>query len=639
MRQRLRNSPIFAHVQHVVSRDTLTRCALVLLALLLLTWLGELTFSGDSRAADPSAEDIGTSLWSGLEKTLQILLLLLTLFALRWQLHLVDSRERPFWNDLTAVYLAWLGQVVLYALPLHHGMPFYLVAELLLAAGYIAWILVLERQPHRRQRLRPKALERTLAWPAATLFVVGLLVYFVLIPMATHEDEYLRFYSSMLSYLTLDLYITLRLLHQVRITASRHWKAIYGVLVLASGCMLVVDLLEVLSLAGFTSSLGLAPLYGVQWIALVFASRIRHRRSANDEPAEDPATASMAAPSLHTMISAVALPMIHFAGYRFEWLDHRTLAARELVVAVWVVLMGCFALVQHWLLVQKARQLWIDWAKADKALRRSEQKARVVTERLRSRKTLEATEERFDIAFQASPTPSALLSLTQGRFHEVNGAFARLTGWRKHQLQDQTPGDLRLWWSRRDAVRLRRQIRNRMRVEDFKTHLRSSTGQRVEVSISAEVMEMESSARLLVVAHPQDEPEQVLQVPDLNRAEPCVFAVDQRDRILAWNGTATRQLGWQDTEVLQCYAGEILAPTGQTEDADVLSRQRWRTALGRRVTMQTVNVPLTQLPSDTAGHGRLVIGQLKQRKPRRPSHKTLDETSPSVDGRHSGEAE
>lgn len=620
LRQRLLNSPIVAHVRHVVTRDVLTRWGLLLLGLLLLTWLGGLAFSGQvdpSAAGASSHEGSAIGFLSGLEQTLQILLLLLTLFALRWQLPLVDSRERPFWDDLTAVYLAWLGQVVLYALPLHHGLPFYLVAELLLAAGYIAWILVLERQPHRRQRLRPKDLERTLAWPAATLFVVGLVVYFVLVPMFTHADEYLRFYSSMLSYLTLDLYITLRLLHQVRITASRRWKAIYGILMLASSSMLAVDLLELLSLAGFSSSLGLAPLYGVQWIALMIASRMRHRRTANDEPAEDPATASMAAPSLHTMISAVSLPMIHFAGYRFGWLDRQTLPTRELVVVVWVVLMGCFALLQHWLLVQRARLLWIDWAKADKALRRSEQKARVVTERLRSKKTLQATEERFDIAFQASPTPSALLSVTQGRFHEVNGAFARLVGWRRHQLQDQTPGELRLWWNRRDAVRLRRRIRGRMRVEEFKTHLRNSTGQRVEVSISAEMLEMESTARLLVVVHSRDEQEQVLQVPDLNRAEPAIFAVDHRDRIRTWNETATQQLGWQDSEVLDCYAGEILAPTGNTEDADVLSRQRWRTATGRRVTMQTLNVPLTQMPSDAADHGRLVVGQLKQRKPRR----------------------
>lgn len=601
LRQRVLANPLYLHLRQVVRGDPVARLALLVFAGCLIAWLGGLVLGGG---------------WQTVGNSVYYLLLLLTLFALRWRLPFVDSRERPFWNDLTAVYLAWVGQSLLYLLPLPHTLRFYLAAELMLAAGYVAWILVLERQPHRRQRLRPKALERALAWPAAMLFVVGLLAYFVLIPMFSHRDEYLRFHSSMLLYLTLDVYIALRLLHQVQITRSRHWQAIYSILMVAAVCMFAVDVVEFLALAGWIDGDPISPLYGLQWLALILAAAMRHQTLVGDDPAEDPATASMAAPSLHTMISAVSLPLIHFAGYRLGLLDDATLNLREWVVGLWIVLLGCFALVQHWLLVDRARLLWVDWAKADKALRRSEQKARVVSERLRAKKALKVSQERFDIAFHASPTPSAILSLTLGRFREINVAFAQLLGYRKHQLLDQTPVALNLWWSHRDAVLFRRRIRGRSRLEDFTTHLRTARGDRLETRLSAELLEIENKACLLVVVHAEPGKLPRREVPDLQRAQQAIYAVDRRDRIVLWNDAASRRLGWRAEEVQRCYAGEILAPTGDTTDLGLLHRQRWRSQKGRRMTMLASVTPLLGLPHDADESGRLIVGHPMPRAPR-----------------------
>lgn len=608
VRQRILSSPMYAQVRQVILGEPVARWGLVLFAISLGL---ELATAANGRAFEPLSH--GSS----------YLLLILALFALRYRLSHVDPRERPFWNDLTVVYLAWLGHAVLYAVDIPHSMHFYLTAELLLAGGYVAWLLVLERQPHRRQRLRPKVLERALAWPAAILFMVTLLTYFVLVPMVTQRSEYLLFKSSMVLYSTLDLYVFLRLLHLVQVTRSRHWKTIYSGLAVTAGSMLLADLCELVALSSPAWAGGLRPLYGLQWLSVVIVSCIRRHPLPVDED-EDPAAASLAAPALHTMISAVALPIIHFAGYRSGILDEATLPLRQWVIAGGVLLLGTFALLQHWLLLDRARHLWVDWARADKALRRSEQKARVVSERLRSKKSLQASVERFDIAFHSSPTPSAILSLTLGRFREVNAAFAQLVGYRKHLLIDRTPIDLDLWWDHRHAVLLRRRIRVQNRLEAFSTYLRSSQGERLDVCLSAEILELSSQPCLLIVAREGHDGAPTAQPPDLDLAAAAVYTVDGRDRILTWNDGAQELLGWQAKQAQHCYSQEILAPRGDIDGTSLLLEQRWRTQAGRRVSVQASVTKLRSLPQDPTIEGRLVIGVARGTGPRRGSRATLE---------------
>ena len=592
MRQRILSSPIYAQLRQVMVGEPLAQVGMALLVVSVLSGLVGWQ---------------GTRVLESLSRGSSYLLLILALVALRFRLAQVDPRERPFWNDLTGVYLAWLGHAILYAIDLPHSMRFYLASELLLAGGYLAWLLVLERQPHRRQRLRPKVLERALAWPAAILFMLTLLSYFVLIPMVTHRSEYLLFKSSMLFYLTLDAYVVLRLLHLVQITRSRHWKLIYSVLMLTAASMLGADVLELAALSGPGWDIGQRILYSVHWLSMIIASCIRRHPLPVDED-EDPAAASLAAPALHTMIAAVVVPIIHFAGYRAGILDETTLALRQWVIAIGVILLGAFALLQHWLLMDRARHLWIDWAKADKALRRSEQKARVVSERLRSKKSLQASVERFDIAFHSSPTPSALLSLTLGRFREVNAAFAQLVGHRKHLLIDQTPMDLDLWWNHRDAVLLRRRIRGHTRLDAFPTQLRNAHGERLDVTLSAEILDLSSQPCLLIVVRRRTEEAPAVQPPDFDHAPAAIYTVDSRDRILAWNSGASDLLGWQAEQALHCYGDEVLAPRGETTGDALLLEQRWRTQAGRRIRVLASITTLRSLPQDPTEEGRLVIG-------------------------------
>ncbi len=592
MRQRILSSPIYAQMRQVIVGEPIAQAGLVLFAVSL----------GLSLLAAPAGGALDR-----LSTGSSYLLLILALFALRFRLAHVDPRERPFWNDLTGVYLAWLAHAVLYAIDIPHTMRFYLTTELLLAGGYVAWLLVLERQPHRRQRLRPKVLERALAWPAAILFVITLLTYFVLVPMATHRSEYLLFKSSMVLYLTLDLYVCLRLAHLIQITRSRHWKAIYFFLTLTAVSLLAADGLELLALSDPEWSRGQRPFYSAHWLTLMIAACLRRHPLPVDED-EDPAAASLAAPALHTMISAVALPIIHFAGYRSGILDPATLALRQWVIAIGVLLLGTFALLQHWLLLDRARHLWFDWARADKALRRSEQKARVVSERLRSKKSLQSSVERFDIAFHSSPTPSAILSLTLGRFREVNAAFAHLVGYRKHLLIDRTPIDLDLWWDFRHAVLLRRRIRVQNRLEAFPTYLRSSQGERLDVCLSAEILDLSSEPCLLIVAREGHDGAATAQPPNLNFADAAIYTVDARDRILAWNAGAQGLLGWQEEQARHCYSNEILAPRGDTAGSSLVLNQRWRTQTGRRLAVRASVTELRSLPQDPTSEGRLVIG-------------------------------
>ena len=104
--------------------------------------------------------------------------------ALSTGLDRLQIEERRFWKDVIAAFSAWLVlALVALAFPVEPRPPFAIWAvEALRAFFYAALILAVERRPHRFHGWRSPNLERFLAWPTATLFPLGLVVYFVVIP-------------------------------------------------------------------------------------------------------------------------------------------------------------------------------------------------------------------------------------------------------------------------------------------------------------------------------------------------------------------------------------------------------------------------------------------------------------------------
>jgi PAS domain S-box-containing protein len=68
-----------------------------------------------------------------------------------------------------------------------------------------------------------------------------------------------------------------------------------------------------------------------------------------------------------------------------------------------------------------------------------------ITERKRAEEDLRASEKRFSIAFNESPLPMSILTLSGGRYIDVNDAFVNVTGCNRSEILGRTSIDLGIW--------------------------------------------------------------------------------------------------------------------------------------------------------------------------------------------------
>lgn len=111
-------------------------------------------------------------------------------------------------------------------------------------------------------------------------------------------------------------------------------------------------------------------------------------------------------------------------------------------------------------------------------------------EREQAQKELVQSEARFAKAFQASPIPMVLQSLTTERFIDVNDAFMAVCGLRRMEIVSRTPRELELCADLDAHAQLFAQLRSGRSVRNFSYPLHSRSGGTRECVISAEVFSL-----------------------------------------------------------------------------------------------------------------------------------------------------
>jgi PAS domain S-box-containing protein len=127
-------------------------------------------------------------------------------------------------------------------------------------------------------------------------------------------------------------------------------------------------------------------------------------------------------------------------------------------------------------------------------------------ERALAQKELGRSEERFAKAFQASPIPMAIQSLTTDRFLDVNEAFLAMTGYRRLEIISRTSTELQLNPDLDTPLLLRVQLTEDRSVRNFECQLRTRGGDIRDCVISAEAFKLGEETVALVAT--QDVSEQ-----------------------------------------------------------------------------------------------------------------------------------
>lgn len=122
-----------------------------------------------------------------------------------------------------------------------------------------------------------------------------------------------------------------------------------------------------------------------------------------------------------------------------------------------------------------------------------------VTERHRAEADRRSAAERFEKLFVAAPDPITLSELDTGRFLQVNAAFCTLFGLSEIEVIGRTSTELRLWSQAEGRAQIVERLRAGESVRDFEGVAFHRSGQELDVSFSAERVEVSGRECLLLV--------------------------------------------------------------------------------------------------------------------------------------------
>jgi len=132
---------------------------------------------------------------------------------------------------------------------------------------------------------------------------------------------------------------------------------------------------------------------------------------------------------------------------------------------------------------------------------------------------LKDLEERFRVAFDASPASISLTTIEDGIYLDVNRRYAEMLDWPGDQLLGRSSAEFGLWPTPADRQHWLEQLQVSGSLRDYQTEWRRRDGNPISVSISAEIVSL--SDRRCVLAF-------VLDITERHLAEQAVFQLQER---------------------------------------------------------------------------------------------------------------
>jgi signal transduction histidine kinase len=330
-------------------RDPIVRIALLIAAAVSVPYFVPL-FSPDTLA-----------FYAELYSDLPLIVVAIAAFQYRLR-HVPDRVERRFWNLLTLAFGSWLVvRIIAIAFPAEWYVDVRagLAIDLLYVGFYLAIALALELQPHWRSSETIGELLRAFRSTGAIIFGFGLLIYFAVIPGALNPAAYDTWVPSLLLFVALDVYLFVRLAFLRVASRGTRWSRVYSWLLATVGFWMLTDGYEALSYVRTDLWRDSGTLLDLAWLppflGVVAAARVRDLDSATPEadagadrhPRRDVMGGLWGGP---LVAYVVALPLLHFGLNAVGLLDVYTRPAREISLAVVLLVLAVMALVYQRLL-------------------------------------------------------------------------------------------------------------------------------------------------------------------------------------------------------------------------------------------------------------------------------------------------
>ena len=116
--------------------------------------------------------------------------------------------------------------------------------------------------------------------------------------------------------------------------------------------------------------------------------------------------------------------------------------------------------------------------------------ARDVTEKRRAEEAARQSEHRFEQVFHASPMPTTITTLADGKYVDVNDAWLDLFGYTREDVIGKTALSLGIWVHPEQRPAMIEQLRATGSLRNFEHRVRTKSGQARDVLLSAEIIQI-----------------------------------------------------------------------------------------------------------------------------------------------------
>jgi PAS domain S-box-containing protein len=124
---------------------------------------------------------------------------------------------------------------------------------------------------------------------------------------------------------------------------------------------------------------------------------------------------------------------------------------------------------------------------------------RDITEMKAGESALRESEDKFRKLFKANPSIVSISTLEDGRYIDVNDAFTEATGYSRYELVGKTSVEIDFWVDVHERLNMIRLLKEHGTFKDFETVIRTKSGRRKTLLISADAVVLEGT-RCIVAA-------------------------------------------------------------------------------------------------------------------------------------------